>query len=388
MPGLAVALTMVAPSHRRAVMHIHPVRVARTAALLLSLGATAALAQSVTLYGVIDSSVEVVNRAGASGDTLVRVPTQTGTVPSRVGLRGGEDLGGGLRAVFALEHGFAPDAGLNTQGGRLWGRQAWVGVSSSWGTLSLGRQYTMLFYSLLEADLLGPNMYSSGSLDAYIPNARADNALGYRGTFGPLTLGAGYSFGRDTVNAGPSPGGTNCAGERAGDARACRAWSGLLKFDQPAWGAALAIDKLHGGPGAFAGLVRSELTDTRVSANGYVKLGPTKLAAGLLRRNNEGSAATPRSDLWYAGIAWAATPRVTLDGQVYRLDFDGSANRSLLVAARVQFALSRRTTLYITAGTIDNDGALDLSVSGGAPGSNTAPGGSQQGLTFGLRHAF
>ncbi len=360
----------------------------RPAALLLSIWAGATVAQPVTLYGIVDSSVEVVNQVGAAGDTLVRVPSLTGSVPSRVGLRGGEDLGGGLRAMFALEHGFAPDAGTSTQGGRLWGRQAWVGLAGGWGTLSLGRQYTMLFYSLLEADLLGPNMYSSGSLDAYIPNARVDNALGYRGNVGPLTVGATYSFGRDTVNAGPSPGGTNCAGERAGEARECRAWSALVKFDRPAWGVALALDEQRGGPGAFAGLVGSGLADTRLSANGYVKVGPTRLAAGLLRRDNEGQATTPRSDLWYIAAAWSVTPRVTLDGQVYRLAFDGSANRSLLVAARAQLALSRRTTLYATAGSIDNRGALDLSVSGGAPGSSTAPGGSQQGLAFGLRHTF
>ncbi len=360
----------------------------RAVACVLSLGTGAASAQPVTLYGIIDSSVEVVNKIGVAGDTLVRLPAQTGTVPSRVGLRGGEDLGGGLRAVFALEHGFAPDAGINTQGGRVWGRQAWVGLAGRWGTLSLGRQYTMLFYSLLEADLLGPNMYSSGSLDAYIPNARVDNAIGFRGGAGPLTVGATHSFGRDTVNAGPSPGGTNCAGERAGNARECRAWSALVKFDPAGWGAALAIDAQRGGPGAFAGLVRSELTDTRLSANGYVKLGPTKLAAGLLRRDNQGNVATPRSDLWYAGAAWTATAQLTLDGQLYRLDFDGSANRSLLLAARVQFALSRRTTLYATAGAIDHQGTLDLSVSGGAPGSNTAPGGSQQGVSLGLRHVF
>lgn len=62
----------------------------------------------------------------------------------------------------------------------------------------------MLFYSLLDSDILGPNVYSTASLDVYIPNARAGNAIGYRGTFNGLTLGATYSFGRDTVNAGPA----------------------------------------------------------------------------------------------------------------------------------------------------------------------------------------
>ena len=190
-------------------------RAARAAVMVAAMAvAPVALAQTpgVTLFGIIDTGVEYVTDVGSAGQGLWRVPTQTGTVASRVGVRGSENLGGGLRAEFVIENGFAPDMGTAAQGGRLFGRQAWVGLSGPWGTVSLGRQYTMLFWSLLDADLLGPNMYSSGSLDSYIPNARADNAIAYRGKFGGLTLGATWSFGRDAVNAGPSPGGTNCAG--------------------------------------------------------------------------------------------------------------------------------------------------------------------------------
>lgn len=347
-----------------------------------------ALASGVTLFGIIDSSVEHVTDVGPRSVGLTRMPTQTGSVASRLGVRGSEDLGGGLRAVFTIESGFAPDMGTATQGGRLFGRQAWVGVSGSWGTLSLGRQYTMLFWSLLDADLLGPNMYSSGSLDAYIPNARADNAIAYRGSFGPLTAGATFSTGRDSVNAGPSPGGTNCPGERAGNAQECRGWSALLKLDLPAGGAALALDEIRGGPGAFAGLTSSERTDRRVSANGYVKFGATRIALGVVRRDNEGSTRAPRSDLWYAGATRPLTSAVTIEGQAYRLSYRGVSDEATLYALRAQYAFSRRTSAYVTAGSIDNDGALDLSVSGGAPGSNPVVGGSQHGLTIGLRHAF
>lgn len=364
-------------------------RLARRAAAGMVLGTclSGASAQGLTLFGIIDSGVEVVNKVGVQERTLWRVPTQTGTVASRVGLRGSEDLGGGLLAVFTIENGFAPDMGTATQGGRLFGRQAWVGVQGGFGTLSFGRQYTMLFWSLLDADILGPNMYSSGSLDAYIPNARADNAVAWRGSFGPMTLGATWSFGRDAVNAGPSPGGTNCAGERAGNARECREWSALAKLDLSRGGAALAVDEVRGGPGAFAGLTNAGLVDRRISANGYVKLGGTRIAAGLVRRSNDGSA-TPKSDLWYLGASHPLTAQLTIDGQAYRLDIKDSANGATLFAARLQYALSRRSTVYATAGTISNDGTLDLSVSGGAPGSNAAPGGSQQGVMVGLRHGF
>lgn len=354
----------------------------------LLLGAAGAAAQPVTLYGIVDTGIEHLNHVGAAGASLTRVPSLTGSVPSRVGLRGGDDLGGGLRAVFTLESGFAPDAGTLAQGGRLFGRQAWVGLAGTWGTLSFGRQYSMLFWSLLEADILGPNIYSSGSLDSAIPNARVDNAVAYRGTFGALMVGATYSLGRDTVNAGPSPAGTNCPGESSTDSRACRQWSALAKYDRPAWGAALAIDEQRGGPGAFGGLVSSALTDRRVSANGYAKRGAHKVALGLVRRDNQGNVATPRSDLWYVGASSALSPRVTLEGQVFRLSFDGSNDAATLLAARGFYHFSPRTATYLTAGSIDNDGNLALSASAGGPGGDPVAGAAQLGVMVGLRHVF
>ena len=366
-------------------------RAARAAVMVAAMAvAPVALAQTpgVTLFGIIDTGVEYVTDVGSAGQGLWRVPTQTGTVASRVGVRGSENLGGGLRAEFVIENGFAPDMGTAAQGGRLFGRQAWVGLSGPWGTVSLGRQYTMLFWSLLDADLLGPNMYSSGSLDSYIPNARADNAIAYRGKFGGLTLGATWSFGRDAVNAGPSPGGTNCAGETPGNARQCRGWSALAKFDAAGGGVALAIDELRGGPGAFAGLTSADKVDRRISANGYVNFGNTRVAGGLVRRSNDGAPAARRSDLWYAGVAHKLTPAITLEGQGYRLDYAANNDAALLFAARAQYAFSRRTSGYVTVGTIDNDGSLALSVSGGAPGSSPVAGGSQQGVMVGVRHAF
>ncbi len=358
------------------------------AALACAFGVAPCWAQSsVTLYGVVDVAVERINNVGPASDSLTRMASLTGMLPSRIGLRGSEDLGGGLRAVFTLENGFAPDQGTSNQGGRLFGRQAWVGLAGSWGQVAVGRQVTGLFWSLLEADIMGPALYSSGSLDAYIPNARADNALGYMGRFGGFTLGATYSFGRDTVNAGPGPAGTNCPGESPTDSKACREWSALVKYDSPAFGVAAAIDTLRGGPGAFAGLNRSDLTDTRATLNGYVKVGPHKLAAGIVRRDNEGSVATPKSDLMWVGGA-AVFGAVTLEAQVFKLDFKNSDNGALLPVVRGIYRFSRRTAVYATAANIDNKGTLAFSVSGGGPGGLPVPGGSQTGIGAGIHHSF
>ncbi|CAG9167552.1 Outer membrane porin protein [Cupriavidus laharis] len=347
----------------------------------------AAAQSSVTLYGVIDTGVEYVNNIGQAKDSVVRVPVLTGTVPSRWGLRGAEDLGGGLKSVFVLESGFAPDSGASNQGGRLFGRQALVGLSGRWGQVALGRQYTMLFWAGLDSDILGPNIYGSASLDNYIPNTRADNAISYKGTFGGLTVGATYSFGRDTVNAGPSPAGTNCAGENPADKKACREWSALLMYERGWWGVAAAYDSQRGGPGAFGGLTNSNLTDDRLSVSGYMLLSRTKLGAGWLRRDNEGSP-TRISDLYYAGVSYDITPAFNLAGQLYHLNYHGSDNKAWLYALRGTYAFSKRTSVYATAGFIDNGGQLGLSVSAGQVGSNPRAGGNQFGTMLGVKHVF
>lgn len=365
-----------------------PVQPTLLAATLLL--ATGAQAQQVTLYGLFDVAVERVSNIGATGASVVRMPTTTGTLPSRWGMRGSEDLGDGLKAVFTLESGFGPDTGVSQQGGRLFGRQAFVGLTGNFGTVAFGRQYTMLFYSLLDTDVIGPMVFGIGSLDSYLPNTRIDNAITWRGTlFSGLSAGASYSLGRDTVN-GNSPAATGCGGEVAGDSSACKEWSAMLKYDQPSWGVAAGVDQLHGGAGSWAvlGLTSSALTDRRTTLNGYVKFGGLKIAGGLIKRHNEGSATTPRSDLLFIGASYPITPAFSVDAQLSQLKFKDSANKAKLGIVRGNYSLSKRTTLYAAFGRIDNDGTLAISVSGGAPGSNPAAASSQNGVVTGIRHTF
>ena len=116
----------------------------KTLVALAALAAVGAVsAQSVTLYGKIDTSLVFTDKAGTSTTSM-----DSGTMNgSRWGMKGTEDLGGGLNAVFQLEGGFSGDTagiGQSTKGEnpRIFGRQAYVGVSGSLGTLTLGRQYT------------------------------------------------------------------------------------------------------------------------------------------------------------------------------------------------------------------------------------------------------
>jgi predicted porin len=215
--------------------------------------------------------------------------------------------------------------------------------------------------------------------------------VAWRGTFNALSLGATYSLGRDSANPTPNnPAGTNCGGESATDASACREWSLMAKYKQPTWGLAAAIDELHGGSGswAVAGLTSSALKDRRTTLNGFFNLGSVKLAGGIIKRDNEGSATTPRSDLIFVGATYPVTSNFTVDGQLSQLKYDNSANKAQLTVLRGTYSLSKRTALYAALGQIANDGTLAISVSGGAPGSNPAAGASQTGVVAGLRHSF
>ncbi len=271
-----------------------------------------------------------------------------------------------------------------------------MGLSGGWGSVSLGRNYTMLYWALFDADLLGPNAFGLSSLDSYIPNTRTDNSLAYRGRFGAWSLGAAYSLGRDAVNAGPSPAGTNCAGESATDRQACRQWSAMLKYDTAPWGFALAVDEMRGGAGAFAGLTRSDLKDRRIMLNGYAALSPTiKLGAGLMRRDNDAAqaasasnGATPRSTLAWGGLSWSPSAAVVVDGQLQQLRYARGGDRSTLLALRATYRFSKRTAVYAQAARIDNGQRLAISVSSAAAGGSPLAGASQTGLMLGLRHSF
>jgi predicted porin len=93
---------------------------------------------SVTLYGVIDASITYTSNVKGNGRWMLG----NGAVDqSRWGLRGTEDLGGGLKAIFNVESGFDVSNGRLTNNGSLFNRKAYVGLSSDYGTVTLGRQY-------------------------------------------------------------------------------------------------------------------------------------------------------------------------------------------------------------------------------------------------------
>lgn len=170
-------------------------------------GCGTALAQGgVTLYGVADADLEFANHVGVApapangynpgpGNKVYRM-NSGGLSGSRWGLRGREDLGSGMSSLFVLEGGYNEDAGTAQQGGRLFGRSAYVGLASkNYGQVTFGRQYTSLFDSMSN---FVPALYATSYEPSALllgPNYREDNTVKYKGAFGPLTASLHWSFG-------------------------------------------------------------------------------------------------------------------------------------------------------------------------------------------------
>ncbi|MGF6272624.1 putative porin [Massilia sp. UYP11] len=338
---------------------------------------------TVQLYGIVDSGLARMTNVNSAGDSVTKMPSLTSSFPSRIGFRGTEDLGGGLQAFFVLENGLAMDTGAQQQGGRLFGRAANVGLKGAWGTLTVGRQQNMTYIAGLKTDVLGPHLFAIGSIDPYLPNARSDNAIGYMGNFSGFVLGATYSFGRDASSAG-GPAATNCPGEVAGNAKACRQYTGLIGYETKAFGLNATYDRMYGNTGAAGGLATSANTDIRATVNGYLMLGPTKLGGGVIARELNAVTGQTESNLYYFGVSHPIGA-FTIDAQVARRDTKDSDSDVDMLVARLTYAMSKRTFVYTAVGRMDNDGASAVALdAGGTVGVGLA----QNGVMAGLRHHF
>jgi predicted porin len=168
----------------------------------LCLAVSAHAQSSMTLYGVLDAGLAYVhNVAGAGGTnepTLFKFNSGA-RQGDRWGLKGSEDLGDGLSAVFQIENGFNIGSGVLLQGGREFGRQAFVELSDkTWGTVTLGRQYDPLVDQILPltGDFMGGVFGTPGDLDNYDNSVRINNSIKYLSpTINGLNVEALYGFG-------------------------------------------------------------------------------------------------------------------------------------------------------------------------------------------------
>ncbi|CAG4889627.1 porin [Paraburkholderia saeva] len=378
-------------------------------AVLGSVTLTAHAQSSVTLYGLIDAGISYVNnaRSGTSHDSLVKYDDGVAS-GSRWGLRGSEDLGGGLKALFVLESGFNSGNGTLGQGGALFGRQAFVGLSrDGMGSLTFGRQYSF------STDYLGGN-YSTGSQTvagnyAYhindvdqLTSSRINNAVKFSSAnFAGLTFGALYGFSNSTSFAGAPATGTPAAPV----AGSSRAYSFGVNYANGPFGIGAAYTDIRYPSQAvppfsttLANVSTGTVRDLRTyGAGGRYVIGAATLWALYTNTRFEtltGAATTFAA--YEAGARYAFTPALTAGaGYTYMHLSNANTGHWNQGDLSIDYALSKRTDVYalgiyqIASG---HNGTQDLQAQIGSSTSFFGPSGAgaddQLAFRVGIRHRF
>ncbi|WP_218627157.1 porin [Caballeronia sp. dw_19] len=398
-------------------------KIQKTAAAIFAIGAFAGAAHaqsSVTLYGVADGGILFNNNVkGAKQYALSSANS------SRWGLLGSEDLGGGLKAIFDLENGYTLGTGALSQGGLEFGRKAFVGLSSStYGTLTLGRQYSAsndatatfasgadwaasgLGYGTRAGDVdnvdtsnriqnalkyTSPNyrgvtvgvLYSlGGQAGQFSRNAVTDAAVSYAN--GPIKLGASYNFTKDPY--------FSTFGDQGNSSTPTSAAGGTNNMPSRIYGgyASAGSQQIITAGGSYA--VGPATIALLYSNTQFQNLGSLGNPPGSFGTKYNGGTATFNSG--EVNVKYALTPALTLAGAyIYThnsgADDVGSAKYNQFNLGTI-YSLSKRTTLYAigffeTASGVDSTGKQAVAdFSGSSFSSNN----HQLAAIVGITHKF
>lgn len=362
-----------------------------SAAVLAALAGPLAQAQSsVTVYGVLDASL---TRADNGVTSMTRVDSGAGWA-SRLGFRGSEDLGGGLKANFVLEQGFDGSTGVLQQGGAGFGRSAWVGLSGASWELRAGRQLSPVALSLLAVDPGVGNYWGNlqqtgiGSLQSpasvagdpgHQSTARINNAVLARWTTGGLTARLMLAPGE----SGPGGAGNLHGGNLTYASGPWLATAGYAKFRQ------YAKDIPAGGNPAW----QSEWT-----LAGSYDFGPVRLATGYYSFNpSERNKVLTAGSLLKTESAWIGGTIPMRSGQVLLQLIRNKTTRiagiqdgeSTIFGATYEHFLSKRTAVYVSGGLVKNNGTSNTVLVGSTMAvAPAAMGADPKALSLGVRHSF
>lgn len=384
--------------------------IAAAAGTVAAVAGTAQAQTAVTLYGVADINVEYANNVGAvpvasnqfnrgPGHDIVRMDSG-GLAGSRWGIRGTEDLGAGTKALFVLESGFSLDTGTLQQSGRMFGRQAFVGMQRAGiGQLSFGRQYTSMFEALANfsptayATQYEPVVLQSGA------NFREDNTVKYTGQFGPVTALAHWSFGTGlalpaTVGIATPIGGN---GEVPGSFRRDTAYGAAVAYAAAPFGITIGYDQWNPTIGTSSGTLRKAAVGTSYS------VGSARLFGGYRWGQNKNAAGVEiqRDDLYWIGALYQVTPALGLTLEYHydnlkRLYAQTQLANPWQVGFVANYAFSKRTDVYLTTAYAKNAGLMLESLAtvyanSLSLGNSYALGNNERsmiGAAVGIRHRF
>ncbi|VWC19096.1 porin [Burkholderia arboris] len=364
--------------------------VAAVASVAASFATVAHAQSSVTLYGLVDAGITYQsNIAGKS-----RWAMGSGIDQSRFGLRGSEDLGGGLRAIFTLESGFNIGNGSFTNNSGMFNRQAFVGLSSQYGTVTLGKQYDSVQDYL--APLTATGSWGGGYFAHPLNNDRLNNggdvamnntvkfaSANYEG----LQFGGTYSFSNST-NFGNN-----------------RAYSGGVSYQYQGLRLGAAYSQANNAGLSTSGAVNPYVdsrgitygiqgrTRTYGAAAAYA-FGPAQVGAAWTQSridNQTNGAGTLRADNYEVNAKYNLTPALGL-GAAYTYTSgkqNGHSTHWNQFGLQSDYALSKRTDVYAQAvyqrAAKNGIGASIYNGDLSTPPSSSI---NQTAATVGLRHRF
>lgn len=330
------------------------------------IAATGAFAQSsVTLYGVVDASLESVKGI----DSVTRV-SSSNYASSRLGFRGVEDLGSGLKAKFVLESAINVDTGEN--GGktaRFFDRAAWLGLEGAYGELRLGRIDSSIGLLAGNSAILGAQAYDDLKIaktfagDTY---RRVDNGI----TYVLPTLAAGLSA---QIQYTTAAGTSTVVGTETADVDAGKAFGLNVQYAAGPFGAGL---------GYINAAQDNDNDDQGVLVYASYDFGAAKLT-GYYNQDDRDSKEEKRSLYGIkVGVPFGANFSLTAGiSKVSNVEFDKDVDATI-IAIKGVYNLSKRTALYGLLTTVDNDEGAKLGVVAPNPGKNS------HGIAFGIRHSF
>lgn len=312
------------------------------------------LAQSsVVIYGLIDTSIAKPDNS----DTRVMMTGAT----SRIGFRGVEDLGSGLRALFHLEHQFNPDTGSQYNASAYFSGRSTVGLESDWGRVTLGRE-------------VNPSHYVEAAADPF----SQDGLPGGYGARGGISQGNGAPGQIDTVrmnnsiNYFYSSGGVTARVQTAAregvDGNGNKPFSASLIYASSAY----QIGISHLNP--------SKVNDHWNYVSGQYDFGFARLYAGLGAGKNTFAQSVKHH---MVGVL------IPIESSSIRASYSqtraGSNTIQQKFALGYYHSLSRRTTVYANVVHDTKAGQYSYGTPGWAPTGSTGP---KTGYEFGLRHSF
>jgi len=342
-------------------------------ALAVLAASGAAMAQSsVTLFGIIDTNVGYVDNTNAAGDSKYGIGT-SGNATSRLGFRGVEDLGGGLKAGFWLEGEIFGDNG--NASGFNFQRESTVRLSGNFGELRLGRELVPSYRKVSSYDVFGQvgiGMFQGWSNWA---NATTADANGYRQSnivsyytpnFSGFTAGAGYGFDEQA---------TGKNGRYAGAFGA---------YDNGPLSVALSFDRRN----VSGGLLTGAATKDNLTVGGSYDLSVVKLNALLQQVKYKDTTGSGKVNSYALGLT-APVGAGQVKAQYVMYDQKAIDSKAHQFALGYVHNLSKRTALYGTVAYLKNKDASNMALQAKQV-STTGPGAgeNQTGVQLGIRHSF